>query len=199
MPRRSSWWRDEERARDKYYEYLDEACDCRYGYVDEDGNWVEDDDDEPCQYCRRRARLAHERAQRLAHAEQMRAEAAAAAYAARVAANPDSVQMVAIKGFLDRVAAIQGAGREAERVAVVRELFTYLLTVGDFLKKHAKFRQAVRNKIAEFRADEHAVSLLPLFSQVEEMLAQLEAPAPPPSDAAIPPEEAGAAAGADAK
>ncbi len=171
---------------EKYYDYLDEACDCHLDY-DDDGEpvYMEQTPETLCTYCVRRARIAAERAARLARAEEQRAAAAAAA-AARLAAHPDREQMVAIRSFLDRVAAIQGSGREAERVEVVRELFTYLLTVGDFLKKHANFRQAVRDKIAEFRADERAASLLPLLSQVEELLVQVETPAAAPAAAAAP-------------
>jgi hypothetical protein len=163
MPRyrRDSWY--EERAMDKYYEYLEEACNC-YSYYDDDPVGAEPE--EPCDHCKRRAQAAA----RIAKWRAEEAERERLYREARLAANPDREQITTIKSFLDRVAAIRGEGREAERVEVVREMFNYLLAQPAFLQKHAKFRTAVINKMNELRPNVHAASLLPLFDQMNALL-----------------------------
>lgn len=149
MPRRSyySKRRAEERFRDKYYEYLEEACNCHDDSDAEEGS---------CYYCTRRARIAAEEA----------AEAAAAAAAADAAdrAKPWYDERKTIQKHL---AAVAAASDVPTRLECIRALFTAVMAYEAFLAAVPKFRAAVLAKMAEFRADERAASLHSLFDQVE--------------------------------
>jgi hypothetical protein len=169
MPRYSSysdsWY--EERAMDKYYEYLEEACDCYLAY-DDDPVGAELPPELQCDHCVRRTREASDRAERERREEQRQE----AERLARLAANPYKAQILFIGNKLKEVAAAQGTEAKVE---VVRILFTYLLEQQQFLSVQPKFRAAVVNKMNELRADEKATVLLPLFDQVDTMLAELPA------------------------
>ena len=152
---------------DKYYEYLEEACDCYLNY-DDDPVGAELPPELQCDHCVRRMREASERAERERREEQRRE----AERLARLAANPHKAQILFIGAKLKEVAA--AVGTEA-KVEVVHALFTYLLEQQQFLSVQPKFRTAVVNKMNELRADEKAAVLLPLFAQVDAMLAELTA------------------------
>lgn len=60
-------------------------------------------------------------------------------------------------------------------VKIIRQLFTELLGYQRFLAATPMIREAVVKKMAEFRAQPLASSLLPLFDQTDAMLATLPA------------------------
>ena len=152
---------------DKYYEYLEEACDCYLAY-DDDPVGAELPPELQCDHCVRRTREASDRAERERREEQRQE----AERLARLAANPHRDQILFIGTKLKEVAA--AVGTEA-KVEVVRSLFTYLLEQHEFLSVQPKFRAAVVNKMTELRADEKAAVLLPLFARVDAMLTELPA------------------------
>jgi hypothetical protein len=167
MPRYSDSRWEEERWMDRYYEYLEEACECYYEY--EDGA-AASEPEEPCHHCERRAgeaaaraevrRWHEEKRQQYEEAEKERKEAA-------LAANPWREQIVTIKAQLDAVEKASGLG---EKLPAVRILLTNLLSQQAFIAAQPKFRAALAKKVVELRADPKAEPLTELFDHVDSML-----------------------------
>lgn len=155
MPRRSARiaQRIERYAEDRYYEWLYAECHCDpiyYGY---------DDEVEICPYCVQQAEKEEERL---------------AAWRAQLAAQPAaqrwSQEIAFIRGKLN---ASEAAASTEAKLSIIRELFTALLGYDAFLAAQPKFRNAVRNKIAELQEDQRAEALSQVMNQVTQKLDQL--------------------------
>lgn len=160
MPRYRSYSWDEERAMDRYYEYLEEACECPYDYD-------APEPDEACYHCERRAAQAVARAEAL----RWRAEKERQHREAALAAHPWREQIVEIRGQID---AVQNAVGIGQKLPAMRILLTNLLSQQAFLAVQPKFRMALLKKVAELRADPNANPLTELFDHVDTMLEGLK-------------------------
>ena len=166
MPRYRSYSWEEQRAMDRYYEYLEEACECYYDYEGAAANEPE----EPCHHCERRAAQAVARAEALRWHEEKRQqyeEAEKERKEAALAANPWREQIVSIRAQLDAVEKAKGLG---EKLPATRILLTNLLSQQAFIATQPKFRAALAKKVVELRADPRADPLVELFDQVDTML-----------------------------
>jgi hypothetical protein len=160
MPRRSA--RIAERmghiATERYYDWLYEGCRCY--------ELMEDDDPvgARCPYCECQAELEEER-------EQAREKMRAAAEEPPVYVSRWQNEIVAIRGYLN---ACEAARSVEEKIPIMRNLFTTLLAYREFLAAQPKFRLAVRNKIAQLRADLRAVALTNVMEDVSALIQSLE-------------------------
>jgi hypothetical protein len=96
----------------------------------------------------------------------------APARSARSAAQVFAVEMAFIREKVEQVSRTKSVRL---RVKTVRQLFTELLGYQRFLAATPIIRESVVKKMAEFRAQPLASSLLPLFDQTDAMLATLSA------------------------
>lgn len=168
MPRYYDYEWADRRAEERYYEYLEEACECPYDYD-------APEPEEPCHHCERRAGEAAARAEALrwhAEKEQQREEQERQRKEAALAANLWKEQILSIRAQLDGVKKAVGIG---EKLAAMRILFTNLLSQQPFLAVQPKFRAALAKKVVELRADPKAEPLMELFDHVDTMLEGLKA------------------------
>ena len=162
MPRRSSWYDDEDpygRGWDNWYN----QCSCEYYPKDDD-----EDDYEvvECDYCKREK----EQAARTA----ARAEAKRAAEEARLRATGWYDEITTIRGFINRFQWLTGAQFFDDRVKLFREMFTTLAGYDRFLAAQPKMRKTIGDKLAECRASPRAsVELKDVMDQLDAVLARL--------------------------
>jgi hypothetical protein len=154
----------ERRAEDSYYEYLENACECPWGY---DENNEPEEPEEPCHHCVRRA--AEEAARE--ETREWRAEQERKFKEAALAANPWRDQIVSIKAQLNAVETAKGLG---EKLPAIRILLTNLLNQQAFISAQPKFRATLANKMVEFRGDPKAEPLVELLDHVDTMLEKLK-------------------------
>lgn len=140
MPRHrySSW--DEERAYDKYYEYMYAECRC---HTYDDGG-----ESELCPCCE----LENERV-----ATKAAAAAAAAVKKAQLLALPFGAEIVAVK---EQIQKFESAWTEATQIEAIRNLFTVLLGFDKFLAAKPNLRNMAMKKANEFRGHSIAGQML---------------------------------------
>jgi hypothetical protein len=161
MPRHRSWSYDEQRAMDKYYEWLYSECRCEENGYDLDGDIALGAP--RCALCEQDFEQRQEAWQ--AQQEQLRREAACP--------NRQWREQIAFIG--EQLKAIERGPSLYERLTHVRILFTEIQNerYQAFIAAQPKFRAALIKKTAELKADPQAEALVELFGHTERMIERL--------------------------
>lgn len=81
-----------------------------------------------------------------------------------------SIEVAAIRSSLSYV---ETCTTHEGRVEAIRQLFESLGNYESFLAQHAKFRDAIHDRIAALRADPRGTELLPVLEETEQLLEDL--------------------------
>lgn len=168
---------DEQRAWDRYYERLEERCDC--WYTPEEGHIV-------CRWCAERATPAD------APAESLAAAPVAVPQVRPPVEDPDEAHIKFIRTKLHTIESAYGTDAKVQQTEILME---YLLANCSFLYKHVKFCKAVAVKVQQLKAEPSANRILPLLGRVEQVVAAIQGLQGIPATAGpVPPEGPMAAA-----